>query len=109
MADKEGAINTNRLNLIKAASTEQDKNSLFNFSSPSNLSKKNNSIQPIIQRLTEMAVRNDDITDIYNLSRLIDLAATVNNNIEGTNKAKSNASESNFPNIYNWDLDVNIK
>jgi hypothetical protein len=49
------------------------------------------------------------IINIYNLSRLIDLAITVNDNIEGTNKAKFNTSKSNFPNIYNWDLDVNIK
>jgi hypothetical protein len=56
-----------------------------------------------------MAIRNDNIIDIYNLSCLIDLATTVNNNIESTNKAKSNASKSNFPNICNWDLDINIK
>jgi hypothetical protein len=56
-----------------------------------------------------MAVRNDDIINIYNLSHLIDLAATANDNIKGTNKAKSDASKSNFPNIYNWDFDVNIK
>jgi len=48
-----------------------------------------------------MAIGNDDITDIYNLSRLIDLAATINNNVEGTNKAKSNTSKSNFSNIVN--------
>jgi hypothetical protein len=106
--DKE-AININKPNLAKAASTEQDKNSLSNPSLRGDLSKKNNSIQPIIQRLAEMAVGNDDITDIYNLSYLMDLAATANNNIEGTNKAKSNASKSNFPNICNWDLDINIK
>ena len=48
-----------------------------------------------------MAVRNNNITDIYNLSRLIDLAATVNKNVEGTNKAKSDAPKSNFTDIVN--------
>ena len=48
-----------------------------------------------------MAVGNDNITDIYNLSCLMDLAMIVNNNIEGTNKAKSNAFKSDFLNIYN--------
>jgi hypothetical protein len=56
-----------------------------------------------------MAIRNDNITDIYNLSYLIDLAITVNNNTEGTNKAESNTFKSNFLNICNWDLDINIK
>ena len=48
-----------------------------------------------------MAVRNDDIIDIYNLSRLIDLAVTANENAEGTNKAKLDAPKSNFANIVN--------
>jgi hypothetical protein len=56
-----------------------------------------------------MAIRNNDIINIYNLSCLIDLAITVNNNIKGTNKTESNASKSNFPNIYNWDFNINIK
>jgi hypothetical protein len=56
-----------------------------------------------------MAVRNNNIINIYNLSRLIDLAITINDNIKGTNKAKFNTSKSNFPNIYNWDLDIYIK
>lgn len=56
-----------------------------------------------------MAVGNDNIINIYNLSCLIDLAATANNNIKDTNKAKFNTFKSNFPNIYNWDLDVDIK
>jgi hypothetical protein len=56
-----------------------------------------------------MAVGNNNITDIYNLSYLIDLAITINDNAENTNKAKFNISKSNFPNICNWDLDINIK
>jgi hypothetical protein len=48
-----------------------------------------------------MAIGNNNIIDIYNLSYLIDLAATVNNNIKGTNKTKFNISKSDFPNIYN--------
>ena len=56
-----------------------------------------------------MAVRNNNIIDIYNLSRLIDLAATINNNIEGTNKSKSGAFKSNFANLCKWDLDINIE
>jgi hypothetical protein len=56
-----------------------------------------------------MAIRNDNIINIYNLSYLINLAITVNNNVEGTNKTKFNAFKSNFFNIYNWDFDVNIK
>ena len=56
-----------------------------------------------------MAVRNNNITDIYNLSRLINLAVTINNNIKGINKAKSSAFKSDFANIYNWDLNINIK
>jgi hypothetical protein len=48
-----------------------------------------------------MAVRNNNIINIYNLSYLIDLAITANNNIEGTNKTKFNTFKSNFPNIYN--------
>jgi hypothetical protein len=56
-----------------------------------------------------MVIRNNNITNIYNLSHLIDLAATVNNNIKNTNKAKSNAFKSDFPNIYNWDFNINIK
>ena len=56
-----------------------------------------------------MAVRNNNITDIYNLSRSIDLAIIVNNNTEGTNKAKSGTSKSDFANIYNWDLNINIE
>ena len=48
-----------------------------------------------------MAIKNNNIINIYNLFYTIDLAATVNNNMEGTNKAKSNISKSNFPNIYN--------
>jgi hypothetical protein len=56
-----------------------------------------------------MAVGNNNITDIYNLSCLINLAIIINNNIKGINKAESNTSKSNFPNIYNWDLDINIE
>ena len=56
-----------------------------------------------------MAVRNNNIIDVYNLSRLINLIVTINNNMEGTNKAKPDASKSNFPNIYNWNLNVNIE
>lgn len=56
-----------------------------------------------------MAIRNNDIINIYNLSYLIDLAVTANNNIEGTNKANSSTSESDFANIYYWDLNINIK
>lgn len=56
-----------------------------------------------------MAVRNNNIINIYNLSHLIDLAATANNNMKSTNKTKSNISESDFPNIYNWDFNVDIK
>jgi hypothetical protein len=56
-----------------------------------------------------MVIGNNNITDIYNLSCLMDLAATVNDNIKSTNEAKSNASESNFPNIYNWDFNINIE
>jgi hypothetical protein len=108
VADEE-AININKPNLAKAASIEQNENSFSNFSLRGDPGKKDNSIQPIIQRLAEMAIGNDNIINIYNLSRLIDLATTVNNNMESTNKAKSDTSKSNFPNIYNWDLDVNIK
>ena len=46
-----------------------------------------------------MAVRNDNIIDIYNLFYLIDLATTINNNIEGTNKAEFKASKFDFVNI----------
>jgi hypothetical protein len=56
-----------------------------------------------------MAVGNNNIIDIYNLSHLMDLTATVNNNIKGTNGTKSDVFKSNFPNICNWDLDINIK
>jgi hypothetical protein len=56
-----------------------------------------------------MAVRNNNIINIYNLSHLINLAVTANNNIKGINKTKFNTSKSNFPNICNWDLDINIK
>ena len=56
-----------------------------------------------------MAIKNNNIIDIYNLSHLINLATTINNNTESTNKTKSNTSKSNFPNIYNWDLNINIK
>ena len=48
-----------------------------------------------------MAVRNNNITNIYNLSHLIDLATTANNNIKDINGTKSNTSKSDFPNIYN--------
>jgi len=48
-----------------------------------------------------MAIGNDNIIDIYNLSCLIDLVITINNNIEGTNEAESDAFKSDFPNIYN--------
>jgi hypothetical protein len=56
-----------------------------------------------------MAIGNNDIINIYNLFYLINLAVTVNDNIEGINKTKSNTSKFNFPNIYNWDFNVNIK
>jgi hypothetical protein len=56
-----------------------------------------------------MAIGNDNIINIYNLSHLIDLAITANDNVKGTNEAKSDASKSDFPNIYNWDFDINIK
>ena len=48
MADKEKAINTNKPNLVKAASIKQNKNSLPNFSLYGNPGKKDNSVQPII-------------------------------------------------------------
>ena len=48
-----------------------------------------------------MAIRNNNIIDIYNLSHSMDLATTANNNIEGTNKADSSTSKSDFANIYN--------
>ena len=107
VVDKE-AIDTNKPNSVKATSTEQDENSPPNPSLRGNPGK-DNSIQPIIQRLAEIAIRNDDVTDIYNLSRLIDLAATANKNTEGTNKAKSDASKSDFANIVNQDLNINIE
>ena len=56
-----------------------------------------------------MTVRNNNIIDIYNLSRLIDLAITTNVNAKGTNKAEPNTSKANFSNIYNWNFNVNIK
>ena len=56
-----------------------------------------------------MAVRNNNIINIYNLFCAMDLAATINNNAESTNKIKSNISKSDFPNIYNQDFNVNIK
>jgi hypothetical protein len=56
-----------------------------------------------------MAIKNNNIIDIYNLFCLIDLAVTVNNNIKSTNKAKSNTFKSNFPNIYNFNFNINIK
>ena len=56
-----------------------------------------------------MAVGNNNIINIYNLSCIMDLAATANNNMEGINKAKSNIFKSNFPNIYNWNLNINIE
>ena len=48
-----------------------------------------------------MAIKNDDIINIYNLFYLIDLAITVNNNIKSINKTESNVSKSDFLNIYN--------
>lgn len=106
-ADEE-AMDTDEPNSAKAASTEQDENSPPNPGSRGNPGK-DNSVQPIIQRLAEMAVGNDDITDIYNLSRSMDLAATANENAEGTNEAESDAPESDFADMVDWDLDVNME
>ncbi len=56
-----------------------------------------------------MAVRNDNIINIYNLSHSINLAATTNDNTEGTNEIEFGAFKSDFANIYNWDLNINIE
>ena len=56
-----------------------------------------------------MAIKNNNITNIYNLSYLMDLAIIINNNIKGIDKAKSNTSKSDLLNIYNWDFNINIE